>query len=65
MRTKKIMRTNKLLLLAILAIATATISTLNAGLALAASASEIDRNATQALSTLYATTPGARALADK
>ena len=59
------MRTNKLLISAILAIATATISTLSAGLALAASASEIDRNATQALSMLYATTPGARALADK
>jgi lipid-binding SYLF domain-containing protein len=65
MRTKKIMRTDRLLLLAILAIATATISTLSAGLALAASASEIDRNATQALSLLYATTPGAKALADK
>ena len=65
MRTKKVMRTNKLLLSAILAIATATISTLSAGLALAASASEIDRSATQALSMLYATTPGARALADK
>ena len=65
MRTKKVMRTNRLLLLAILAIATATISTLNAGFALAASASEIDRNATQALSLLYETTPGAKALADK
>ena len=65
MRPKKVMRTNRLLLSAILAIATATISTLSAGLALAASASEIDRNATQALSMLYATTPGARALADK
>ena len=65
MRTKKVIHTNKLLLSAILAIATATISTLSAGLALAASASEIDRNATQALSMLYATTPGARALADK
>ncbi len=65
MRTKKVMRTNRLLLLAILAIVTATISTLSAGLALAAGASEIDRNATQALSMLYATTPGAKALADK
>jgi hypothetical protein len=50
------MRTNRLLLSAILAIATATISTLSAGVALAASTSEIDRNATQALSMLYATT---------
>ena len=65
MRTKKVMRTNRLLLSAILAIATATISTLSAGLALAASSSEIDRNATQALSLLYKTTPGAKALADK
>ncbi len=59
------MWTNRLLLSAILAIATMTISTLSAGLALAASASEIDRNATQALSMLYKTTPGAKALADK
>jgi ABC-type transporter MlaC component len=58
MRTKKVTRMNRLLLSAILAIATATISTLSAGLALAASASEIDRNATQALSLLYKTTPG-------
>jgi lipid-binding SYLF domain-containing protein len=65
MQTKKVMRANRLLLSAILAIATATISTLSAGLALAASASEIDRNATQALSLLYKTTPGAKALADK
>ena len=33
--------------------------------ALAASASEIDRNATAGLQTLYKTTPGAKALADK
>jgi lipid-binding SYLF domain-containing protein len=38
---------------------------LNPGMAAAASAEEIDRNATQALTTLYQTTPGARALADK
>jgi lipid-binding SYLF domain-containing protein len=38
---------------------------LSPGLALAASASEIDRNATQALSLLYNTTPGAKVLADK
>ena len=41
------------------------INTLSAGFALAASASEIDRNATQSLSMLYTTTPGAKALADK
>jgi lipid-binding SYLF domain-containing protein len=33
--------------------------------ALAASASEINRNVTQALTTLYQTTPGSRALAEK
>jgi lipid-binding SYLF domain-containing protein len=65
MRTQKVMRTNRLMLWAILAISTAIISTLSAGLALAASATEIDRNATQALSLLYKTTPGAKALADK
>lgn len=64
MRTKKVRRANKLLLLAIPAIVIVTISTLSPGLALAASASEIDRNATQALSLLYNTTPGAKALAD-
>jgi lipid-binding SYLF domain-containing protein len=65
MRMKNVMRSNRLLLSGILAIATVTISTLSAGLALAASASEIDRDATQALSLLYSTTPGAKALADK
>ncbi len=65
MRTKKVLRTNRLLIPAILAIATVMISTFGSGLALAASASEIDRNATQALSMLYATTPGAKSLADK
>jgi lipid-binding SYLF domain-containing protein len=39
--------------------------TLRPSLALAASASEIDRNATQALKTLYQSTPGSKALADK
>jgi len=38
---------------------------LGSSLALAASASEINRNATQALQTLYQTTPGSKALADK
>jgi lipid-binding SYLF domain-containing protein len=62
---KKIMPTKRLLLSAILAIATITISTLSPGSALAASAGEIDRKATQALSKLYMTTPGAKALGDK
>jgi lipid-binding SYLF domain-containing protein len=35
------------------------------GLSLAASASQIDRSATQSLTTLYKNTPGAKALADK
>jgi lipid-binding SYLF domain-containing protein len=38
---------------------------LTAGAALAASASQIDRSATQSLTTLYKNTPGAKALADK
>jgi lipid-binding SYLF domain-containing protein len=38
---------------------------LNPSAAIAASASEINRNVTQALATLYETTPGAEALADK
>ena len=63
MQTKKVRRTNWLWGAAILAMATAAISTLDAGPALAASASEIDRNATQALDLLYATTPGTRSLA--
>jgi lipid-binding SYLF domain-containing protein len=52
-------------LLAIVMLAMASIWTLNPAPALGASASEIDRNATQALAILYETTPGARALADK
>jgi lipid-binding SYLF domain-containing protein len=46
-----------------LVLATVTTITLNARVALAASASEIDRNATEALRTLYANTPGAKDLA--
>jgi lipid-binding SYLF domain-containing protein len=38
---------------------------LTAGAALAASAKQIDRNVTQSLATLYKSTPGAKALADK
>lgn len=65
MRTQKVFLKNRLWLASALAIALAMISTLSAGPALAASASEIDRDATQALSTLYRTTPGAKALGDK
>jgi lipid-binding SYLF domain-containing protein len=52
-------------LLAVVMLATASIWALNPATALGASASEIDRSATQALATLYETTPEARALADK
>lgn len=52
-----------------LLIAAVTALTLTSALsrhtAMAASASEINRNATQALTTLYETTPGAKALADQ
>jgi hypothetical protein len=52
-----------------LLIAAMTASTLTSSLsrhvAMAASASEINRNVTQALTTLYETTPGAKALADQ
>jgi lipid-binding SYLF domain-containing protein len=65
MRNKKVFRASRLLLPAILAIAAVAIGTLSPRLALAASAGVIDRNSTQALSILYATTPGARALGDK
>jgi lipid-binding SYLF domain-containing protein len=49
----------------VLLIAAALITTWSTGAAIAASASEIDRNATQALYTLYTTTPGAKALGNK
>jgi lipid-binding SYLF domain-containing protein len=65
MRTRKVMHPNRLVLAALVALTTMALSTLSAGLALAASAGEIDRKANQALSLLYKTTPGARALADK
>ena len=42
-----------------------TFQVLSPAAALAASASEIDRNAAQALTTLYKNTPGAKALAEK
>jgi lipid-binding SYLF domain-containing protein len=65
MPTKDLMFTNRLVLAALLALALAVVNPLCPGLALAASAGEIDRNATQTLSLLYKTTPGAKALADK
>jgi lipid-binding SYLF domain-containing protein len=56
-------RTLRATLCLILVVATAYLCM--PALAQAASASEIDRNATQALTTLYNNTPGAKALADK
>ncbi len=46
-------------------IAAIATNAVNARTALAASASEINRNVTQSLTTLYHTTPGAKALADQ
>ena len=65
MGIKKVLPKRSLLVSATLVIAAALITTWGAGLALAATASEIDRNATQALYTLYNTTPGAKTLGDK
>ncbi len=65
MRINKVVPEKSLVLFATLAIATALIIARSAGMALAASANEIDRNSTQALYRLYATTPGAKALGDK
>jgi lipid-binding SYLF domain-containing protein len=65
MRIKKVLPTRSLELSSVLLIAAALITTWSTGAAIAASASEIDRNATQALYTLYNTTPGAKALGNK
>lgn len=51
--------------LALVAAITFAINAATPALAPAASASQIDRNVTQALNTLYKNTPGAKALADK
>ncbi len=48
-----------------LMLVTVTVNVFSAGVALAASASEIDRSATQSLAILYKNTPGAKSLADK
>ncbi len=65
METRQEMNTKRLLLAVALTLVTAMIGTLSSSFALAASASEIDRNATQSLTTLYKNNPGAKALADK
>ncbi len=59
------MNTKRLLLAVGMTLVTAMIGTLSASFAFAASASEIDRSATQSLTTLYKNNPGAKALADK
>jgi len=56
---------NALLIMSATAIAVVGINALSASSALAASASEINRNVTQSLTTLYHTTPGAKALAEQ
>src|SRR5882724_2928332 len=48
-----------------IAVITVAFNVFSAGVALGASASAIDRSATQSLTTLYKNTPGAKALADK
>jgi lipid-binding SYLF domain-containing protein len=65
MRIKKAVLANRLVLVTLVGLATLALSFVSAGLALAASAGEIDGSANRALSVLYKTTPGAKALADK
>jgi lipid-binding SYLF domain-containing protein len=54
-----------LILIVAVAWVTLTFIALSANVAVGASASQIDRNATESLTTLYKSTPGAKALADK
>ena len=65
MQMKKNMNAGRILLGAVLLLVIVILSDLSVGSALAASAREIDAKATQALTTLYKTTPGAKALAGK
>ena len=65
MQMKKNMNVGSLLVGAVLLLVIVILSDLSVGSALAASAREIDAKATQALTTLYKTTPGAKALAGK
>jgi lipid-binding SYLF domain-containing protein len=60
-----IAKINSWILSLALVIAVVLAAGVNPAVALAASASEIDLNANQALITLYQTTPGSKALADK
>jgi lipid-binding SYLF domain-containing protein len=65
MQMKKNMNAGRILIGAVLLLVIVILSDLSVGSALAASAREIDAKATQALTTLYKTTPGAKALAGK
>ena len=65
MQMKKNMDAGRILVGAVLLLVIVILSDLGVGSALAASAREIDAKATQALTTLYKTTPGAKALAGK
>ena len=64
-RLRRMAKVNFRSLFPALLIATVSVFGINPAVSLAASASEIDRNVTQALTTLYQTTPGSRALAEK
>ena len=65
MQTKRSMNQGRLLLAVLAMVMAAVLSNVSPGSALAATAKEIDNKATQALSTLYKTTPGAKDLAAK
>ena len=65
MQTRREMNKERPLLVVALTLVTAMILTLSASSALAASASEIERDVTETLTTLYKNTPGTKALADK
>ena len=65
MQTNRSMNPGRLLLAVLAMVMAAVLSNVCPGSALAASAREIDTKATQALTTLYKTTPGAKDLAAK
>ena len=65
MRAKKSTNCKAILVTVILMFVSVTLGSFFAGSVLAASAKEIDKKATQALTTLYRTTPGAKKLAEK
>jgi lipid-binding SYLF domain-containing protein len=65
MQEKKNTNSKAVVVTVMLMFLSAALSSLGAGSALAASAREIDAKATQALTTLYKTTPGAKDLAAK